>query len=94
MAFATLGISQLFNAVNVRSEQASVFRASPFKNMWLVAAILFSLALHAAPICIPPLRPPFGTVPMGLADWAIAVGLASLVLWTEEIRKLFRRPRY
>jgi hypothetical protein len=35
----------------------------------------------------------FGTVPLSLADWVVCVGIASTVLWADELRKVVARPR-
>jgi len=91
LVFLTLSLSQLFNAVNVRAGSKSVFRTSLFANHWLIVAILVALALQALPIHIPSLQKPFNTTPVSSVDWAMSIGLASIVLWTAEIRKLIIR---
>lgn len=88
MAFVTLSISQLYNAANVRSPQKSVFAISPFGNKVLLYAIGFALVLQVMPVYVPALRAAFGTMPLVASDWAVALGLGSVVLWTEEARKL------
>jgi Ca2+-transporting ATPase len=93
MAFVTLAVSQLYNAINVRSARKSVFALSPFTNKSLLYAVVFALALQAAPLYIPALRVVFDTVSIDVVDWAIALGLGSLVLWTEELRKMVVRIR-
>ncbi|MHB1456619.1 MAG: cation-translocating P-type ATPase [Armatimonadota bacterium] len=93
MAFLTLSVSQLYNAVNVRSAQKSVFAISPFANKALLYAIVFALALQALPVYVPAFRAAFDTVPLTASDWAVAIGLGSVVLWAEEIRKLVLRGR-
>jgi Ca2+-transporting ATPase len=40
---------------------------------------------------VPVLQVAFGTAPLDLVHWAVAVGMASLVLWVEELHKLVRR---
>ena len=93
MAFMTLSISQLYNAINVRSAQKSVFTISPFANKALLYAIVFALALQAVPVYVPAFRAAFGTIPLFASDWAVALGLGSIVLWAEEVRKLVLRLR-
>ena len=88
MAFATLSISQLFNAINVRSFRLSIFTLSPLGNKWLIAAIAVALLLQVLPIHAPGLRSAFHTTELSLSQWGIVTGLASSVLWAEEIRKL------
>ena len=33
----------------------------------------------------------FHTAPLGIADWLICTGLASIVLWADELKKLVER---
>ena len=40
---------------------------------------------------LPFLNDAFGTTPLALADWLICVGLASVVLWADEAKKLLER---
>jgi Ca2+-transporting ATPase len=92
MAFTTLVVAQLFNCLNARSDRASAF-AGLFTNRWLWASIALSLALQVAVVELPFLNDAFSSTPLGGAEWAICVGLASIVLWAEELRKLGRRRR-
>jgi magnesium-transporting ATPase (P-type) len=90
MAFTTLVIAQLFNCLNARSDRDSAF-SRLFTNRWLWGAIALSLLLQVAVVELPVLNKAFSTTPLGLGDWGICVGLASLVLWAEELRKLVAR---
>lgn len=90
MVFVTLAISQLFNAVNIRSASRSAFAMSPFSNRWLIVAIIAAILLQILPVHVPILQEGFTTTSLGPAQWAICFGLASLVLWTEEVRKLVK----
>ena len=95
MAFTTLVIAQLFNCFNARSERDSAFR-DLFTNRWLWGAIALSVALQVVVIYVPFLNDAFDTTPLDATDWLICVGLASAVLWAEELRKLVlrhQRPR-
>jgi magnesium-transporting ATPase (P-type) len=94
MAFTTLVLAQLFNAFNARSDRTSAFHHL-FTNRWLWGAISVSVALQVAAVHLPFMNDAFGTAPLSLDDWAICVGLASVVLWADELKKLAarRRPR-
>jgi magnesium-transporting ATPase (P-type) len=94
MAFTTLVLAQLFNAFNARSDRTSAFHHL-FTNRWLWGAIFVSVALQVAAVHLPFMNDAFGTAPLSLDDWAICVGLASVVLWADELKKLAarRRPR-
>jgi magnesium-transporting ATPase (P-type) len=62
-----------------------------FTNRWLWGAIALSAALQVAVVQLPFLNDPFSTTPLGAGDWALAIGLASLVLWADEAKKLTQR---
>ena len=90
MAFTTLVCCQLFNVFNARSESSSAF-SDLFTNRWLWFAVLLGILLQAAVIYLPILNRAFGTTPLGLKDWGVAIGLASIVLWGEEVKKIITR---
>jgi len=90
--FVTLVFAQLFNAFNARSDLNSAFR-HPFNNKWLWGSILFGVASQVAVVQVPVLQTAFGTASLDLTHWAIAVGMASVVLWAEELVKLVRRAK-
>ena len=89
-AFTVLVLAQLFNAFNARSETASAFHGL-LANRWLWGAVGLSALLQVAVVEIGFLNVAFGTVPMPLAQWAVCVAMASVVLWVSELRKALRR---
>jgi Ca2+-transporting ATPase len=93
MAFTTLTLFQLFNALNARSDDRSAL-AGLFANRWLWAALTLSLGLQIAVVYVPVLQAAFSTVGLGPRDWLVCTGVASSVLWLREISKLLvRRTR-
>jgi magnesium-transporting ATPase (P-type) len=88
--FTTLVLAQLFNAFNSRSTTASVF-SDPFGNRWLWAATGLAVALQALITEVPALQVAFGTARLDATHWLVCLGLGSVVLWAEELRKLLRR---
>jgi P-type Ca2+ transporter type 2C len=88
--FTTLVFAQLFNALNSRSDLSSAFHRM-FVNPWLWGALTLAAALQVLVVHVPVLQVAFGTQPLDLAHWAVAVGMASIVLWAEELAKLVRR---
>ncbi|MBM6979697.1 MAG: cation transporting ATPase C-terminal domain-containing protein, partial [Actinomyces succiniciruminis] len=82
----------LFNTVNSRSETVSAFRHL-LVNKWLWGAIALGVVLQVAVVEVPFLQAAFSTASLDLAHWAVAVAMASLVLWVDELRKLVRRAR-
>jgi magnesium-transporting ATPase (P-type) len=90
MAFTTLVLAQLFNAFNARSDRVSAFHHL-FTNRLLWGAIALSLVLQVAVVQVPLLNDAFETTPLAAADWMVCLGLASLVLWADEGKKLLER---
>ena len=88
--FTTLVFAQLFNTFNTRSETTSAFRYL-FSNRWLWASVAVVVLLQVAVVEAPFLQTSFGTSSMDLPEWAVAVAMASLVLWFGELRKLVYR---
>ncbi|QCO98289.1 cation-translocating P-type ATPase [Arthrobacter sp. 24S4-2] len=90
--FTTLVFAQLFNAFSSRSEMNSAFHRL-FVNKWLWGSVLLAAALQFAVVELPPLQRAFGTASLDAAHWAVCIGMASTVLWFDELRKLFYRAR-
>ncbi len=90
MAFTTLVLAQLFNCFNARSDRTSAFHRL-FTNRYLWAAIALSALLQVAVVELPFLNDAFKTAPLGLDEWLICIGLASVVLWADEAKKLLER---
>ena len=76
MAFATLTLSQLFHAFNVRSEDESVFAMGITSNPAMNRAFLIGLALQLAVLLLPPLQGVFCVVPLSWRQWLGVLGLA------------------
>jgi len=75
MAFATLAISQLIHAFNVRTSR-SVFRAGVFKNKYMNGAFLISLALMVLALTLPFMHSVFKIVAMTPGQWSWVIGLS------------------
>jgi P-type Ca2+ transporter type 2C len=87
MAFTTLVLAQLFNCFNARSDRISAFHHL-FTNPMLWGAIALSAVLQVAVVELPVMHDAFHTTPLAIGDWLICVGLASVVLWADELKKL------
>ena len=91
--FTTLVFAQFFNAFNSRSETSSAFRHL-FSNGWLWASLALGVVLQIAVVQMPLLQTAFGTAPLDITHWGVAVAMASSVLWFDELRKLILRARH
>ena len=90
MAFTTLVFAQLFNTLNCRSDETSAFTRL-FTNRYLWGAIALSIVLQVAVVQLPFLHEPFGTASLSVREWLVSAGLASIVLWADELKKLAER---
>jgi len=91
IAFSTLMMFQMFNVLNQRSENESLFRVGVFKNRWMILAILSSVLLQVAVVYVPFLQNLFGTIAMTGIDWLKVVGVSATVFVFVEIIKIFKR---
>lgn len=89
--FIVLACSQLVHSFNCRNMKESIFRIGFFTNSKLVLATLFSFALQMSVIYVPFLQGVFKTIPLGLYDWLLVIGISTFPLWAMEIVKIIRR---
>ncbi len=78
-AFVTLVLTQLIHVFECKSETKSLFQIPIFNNIYLVLAVLCSLAMILGVVYIPPLQIIFKTVPLDFSAWMITGGLSFLV---------------
>ena len=90
MAFVTLAMFQVFNALNVRSRTLSVFQLGLFSNKYLNIAIPASIALLMMTVYMPFMQQIMGTVSLEWSYWAYIIPLTSSIFFAEEIRKFIQ----
>ena len=90
MAFLTMSMCEIFHSFNMRSQRKSVFSLKGQNNI-LWAAMLGSLVLTTLVIEVPFIAGAFGFTTIGFNEYAIAMGLAVLVIPVVEIVKLLQR---
>jgi len=88
LAFCSLVAFRWFIAFSARSDEYTVFKVGVFRNRWLVLIIGCSVLLQMAVIYVPFLQRAFGTVPMSLERWGIALGAGLALFILEEGRKM------
>ncbi len=91
MAFTTFVMFQMFNALNCRSEDKSLFKLGLFSNKYVILAIAASVAMQLAVIYNSLLQRMFGTVPLSIADLALVTAVAGTVFAVDEGRKMVIR---
>jgi Ca2+-transporting ATPase len=93
MVFTTLVLSQMGNALAIRSNKLSLFSIGFFSNRLMVNAVLGTLALQLLLIYLPPLQSIFNTEALSLAELVICLAASIVVFVVIEIYKWFLRRR-
>jgi Ca2+-transporting ATPase len=88
IAFCSMVAFEWFRAFNARSDEHSIFKLGFFSNRWLIMAIAVAVMLQMAAVYTSPLQTAFGTVPLALNDWGIALLTGGSLFAIEELRKL------
>ncbi|WP_143462015.1 cation-translocating P-type ATPase [Levilactobacillus enshiensis] len=91
MAFATLGLIQLFHAFNSKSIHGSIFTVGLFKNKFFNWAILIAFALLAMTILVPGLNSMFHVAHLDAFQWGIVLAASFMMIVIVEIVKVFQR---
>lgn len=90
MAFLTLSMAEIFHSFNMRAHRASIFTLRT-PNWTLVGAAAASLALTTLCIYVPFLADAFDFTAISAAEYAVAMGLAVLVIPVVELVKCVQR---
>lgn len=91
LSMTTLAVFQWFNAWNCRSETESLFRMNPFGNPYLILATVVVVTLQILALSVPFLQNMLHTTTLTTDEWLLCIGIATSVIFTEEIRKLVYR---
>ena len=89
--FTTLTLSQVGHVLAIRSRRDSLFRIGLLSNKPLLLAMLVTVILHLAVIYLPVLQGFFKTVSLSFPELALALALSTVVFWSVELEKWFRR---
>ena len=90
MAFLTLSMVEICHSLNMRSRRGSIFSMKT-SNKFLYGAMIVSLVLTTMVIEVPFLANAFDFTPIDLHEYAIALGLAILIIPIMEVVKLIQR---
>ena len=93
MAFLTMSMAEIFHSFNMRSQRGSIFKLNTHnKALWLAA--IASLVLTTTVLYVPFLSNAFGFEHISLAEYAVALLLAVIIIPIVEIVKFFQRKRH
>ncbi|MGE5637777.1 MAG: cation-translocating P-type ATPase [Chloroflexota bacterium] len=90
LAFVTIALFQIFNAINCRSHKTSVFKLGLFSNKYLIIGIVASVSLQVLSTLLPPLQAALGTTQLSIWDWLTIILVSSSVFIADELRKVIR----
>jgi len=90
MAFLTMNMCEILHSFNMRSQRRSIFTLHGH-NKLLCVAMLAALALTTTVLEVPAIAAAFGFTPVDWNEYAVALGLAILVVPIVELVKLFQR---
>ena len=90
MAFVTMSMAEIFHSLNMRSQRGSIFTIGTNNKMLYGAAVL-SFILTTAVIYLPYVHDWFGFKSLSFTEYAIAMGLAFLMIPCVELMKLIQR---
>ena len=88
VAFTTLAMFQVFNALNCRSRTKSFFSLGLLTNKFLAGAIAISLTLQVLVTRLPFMQVGLETQSLALGQWGLIALVASSVFFADELRKL------
>ncbi|XP_054857334.1 sarcoplasmic/endoplasmic reticulum calcium ATPase 3 [Eublepharis macularius] len=91
MALSVLVTIEMCNALNSVSENQSLLRMPPWLNLWLLGAIVMSMALHFLILSVKPLPLIFQVTPLRWAQWVVVMKISLPVILLDEGLKYLSR---
>ncbi|KAM4700173.1 sarcoplasmic/endoplasmic reticulum calcium ATPase 3 [Discoglossus pictus] len=91
MALSVLVTIEMFNALNSVSENQSLLRMPPWLNLWLLGAIIMSMALHFVILYVKPMPLIFQVIPLNWPQWMVVMKISFPVILLDEGLKYISR---
>lgn len=91
MAYATLGLIQLFHAFNSKTIHESIFRVGMFKNKFFNWALLGSTLLLIMTIVIPGFNEMFHVTALNASQWLVVIFGGLMIVVITEVVKYIQR---
>jgi len=93
MVFTTITLSQMGNALVIRSNRESLFQVGLFSNKAMLGAVLLTVVGQLAVVYVPLFQGLFKTVPLTAGELALSLVLSTVVFWAIELEKWVMRIR-
>ncbi|KAH6583557.1 hypothetical protein BASA61_007943 [Batrachochytrium salamandrivorans] len=91
MSLSILVVVEMLNAVNSLSENQSLLTFPLYKNLYLCAAIVLSMALHVMILYVPFFTQLFSITPLNSEEWVAVLVISAPVVLIDEILKAVSR---
>lgn len=91
--FTVLTLTQLGNALAIRSSRDSLFQIGIFSNMALIGSLALTFGLQMAVVYWPPLQNIFQTTALSAGELILCIAISTIVFWAVEFQKLLGRSR-
>jgi Ca2+ transporting ATPase len=91
MSLSILVVVEMLNAMNSLSENESLLTFPLYKNLYLVAAVALSMALHFMILYVPFFSTLFSIVPLNMEEWKWVLYISAPVIIVDEILKWVSR---
>ncbi|KAL2297254.1 hypothetical protein Nmel_016550 [Mimus melanotis] len=91
MALSVLVTIEMCNALNSVSENQSLLRMPPWLNIWLLGAIIMSMALHFLILYVKPMPLIFQVTPLSWPQWVVVLKISLPVILLDEGLKYLSR---
>jgi len=93
LSLSVLVVIEMFNALNALSEDNSLITMPPWINMYLILAIIGSIASHMLILYVPFFNQVFGIAPLNCKEWFLVIAFSVPVNFIDEVLKFFGRIR-
>jgi Ca2+-transporting ATPase len=87
MIFSCLTIDSLFYIFSCKSLKKNLWNTNPFSNRFLTFSWLLGIVSLLAALYLPVFQSLLKTVPLGLSDWSILIGLGLIEITLIEVAK-------
>jgi len=91
LSLTVLVVIEMLNAFNALSEDGSLLQMPPWKNPYLILAVIGATGIHFLILYIPVLAEIFSVAPLDLHDWKLVMIFSSPVIFIDEILKALGR---
>lgn len=92
--FTVLTLSQLMQAMAIRSDRESLFTQGLMTNKPIIGAVVLTFLLQMATIYVPFMNDIFNTAPLTLSELMFCLALSSVVFFVVEIEKWMVRKNW